>query len=287
MNVPDTIGMNTPNAVSVRDLRVRVPAWSKPYADPLEALRGLTFTAPAGQVTALVGSNGAGKSTALRAVTGTLPFAEGSVNVLGTAMGPADVVFPPPAAYVPDVPAYPGHWTAQDVLRLQSRIGRGVDARVFETRLAARNVPFTRRRSELSRGQVTQLGVTAALAQDPPLLILDEPLAHLDPLARTELLDELRSMMARENRSILLAPHDLDGMDRFVDHLVIIVEGQDALEGDVESLCEEFLLIELPGEASELDGPGSPLIGSATAGGTSRALIAVEDAAGLSPAAMI
>lgn len=282
MNISDTVSTSATAAVVVRDLHVRVPARSKPYAASVEALRGLTFSAPAGQVTALVGANGAGKSTALRAVTGALPFAEGTVEVLGTVMGSADVPFPTRAAHVPDDPAYPAHWTAQDVLRLRRRISPGVDARVFDARLAERNVPPGRRRSELSRGQVTQLGITAALAQDPHLLILDEPLARLDPLARSELLDELRTMMAREDRSVLLATHDLDEMDRFVDHLVVIADGQDVLEGDVDSLCEEFLLIELPEGSCELDIPGSPLIGSTTVGGTSRALIAVEDAAGLS-----
>lgn len=285
MNVPDAFGTSAPAAVAVRDLHVRVPARSKAYATPLEVLRGLTFTAPAGQVTALVGANGAGKSTALRAVTGALPFAEGTVEVLGSVMGPADVPFPTRAAHVPDDPSYPAQWTAQDVLRIRRRISSGIDSRAFDARLAARNVPTRRRCSELSRGQITQLGITAALAQDPHLLILDEPLARLDPLARSELLDELRSLMAREDRSVLLATHDLDEMDRIVDHLVVIADGKDILEGDVDSLCEEFLVIEMPEESSEIEAPGSPLIGSTTIGGTTRALIAVEDAAGMTPGA--
>src|SRR5699024_5059078 len=95
------------------------------------------------------------------------------------------------------------------------------------------------------RGQAAQLGLAAALAQDPRLLVLDEPFAHLDPLARTDMIDVLREYMSREDRTLLLATHDLEGMERFADYLVVLDRGVDVLSGDIESLREEFLLCEL------------------------------------------
>lgn len=280
---PDPVTSTAPPAVAVRDLQVRVPSRDRAYAAPPEVLRGLTFTAPAGQVTALVGANGAGKTTALRAITTTLPFADGALEVLGVELGPAHVPFPAHAAHVPDDPAYPDHWTAHDVARLRRRIDPDFDLRAFGAMLTAQGVAHDRRRSALSRGQVTQLGVAAALAQNPHLLILDEPFARLDPLARTDLVDELRTLMAREDRSIVLATHDLEGMEHFVDHLVVVADGKDLIEGDVESLREDFLVLDAACDGSELRGTDAPLIGASTIGGRTRALVSTEDVAGLPP----
>lgn len=294
MSIPDPAASGGP-AVDVRGLRVRLPSPAKGYAPPREVVRGLTFAAPAGQVTAVVGTNGAGKTTTLRAVVTALPFSEGSIEVLGTDVGPAGTPLPAGAAHVPDDPVYPEHWTAHDNARIRGRLDPAFDLSVFDAALAAHRVPHHRRRRELSRGQITQTALAAALAQDPRLLILDEPFARLDPLARTELVDELRTFMTGEDRSILLSTHDLEGMERFVDHLVVIADGQEVLTGSIESLREEFLLLETADTRQDVGGqdvggkdvsiePGSPLIGATSHGGTLRALVHLEEAAGLPPA---
>jgi ABC-2 type transport system ATP-binding protein len=249
-------------AVRVEDLTVELPSRDRPYAAPLRALQGLDLTVPAGQVTALVGANGAGKTTALRTMIGAIAWSTGRLEVLGTEIGAARVAVPSGVAVVPDTPAYPERWTARRVARAQEATG-DVDHRRFEDLLTAHRVPVDRPVGTLSRGQLTQLAVAAALARDPRLLILDEPFARLDPLARTDLVDELRALMALGDRTVLLSTHDL--------------------EGDVETLCEEFLLLEEPQEASAERGAGSPLIGPVATGGTTRALVALDDAAGAAP----
>lgn len=271
-----------PAAVHARDLTVELPSRDRPHAAPLRAVQELDLTVPAGQVTALVGANGAGKTTTLRTILGALPFSAGRLEVLGTAMGPARVAVPQGVAVVPDTPAYPERWTARKVARAYAAAGP-LDLARFEARSTARRVPLDRPVSSLSRGQLTQIAVAAALARDPRLLLLDEPFARLDPLARTDLVDELREMMTRGDRTILLSTHDLEGMDRFVDHLVVIADGRAVLEGEVEMLCEEFLLLEQPSDRAPGSDAGSPLIGPATTGGTTRGLVAVDDAAGLMP----
>ena len=272
------------DAVMIRGLEVRVPSGERPYAESLPAVRGLDLTAPVGQVTAMVGANGAGKTTTLRAITGVHPFSAGSIEVLGTALGPARVRPPHRAASLPGLSAHPRRWTARHVARLRREAIPGFDTARFEELLTAFRVPHGQELRRLSQGQATQLGLAAALAQDPQLLILDEPFAHLDPLARTELVDILREYMSREDRTLLLATPDLDGMERFADHLVVVAQGVDVLSGDVESLREEFLLCEL--ERSELapetaQDAAHSLVGATTTGAGTRALIAVDDAVGL------
>lgn len=283
---PSTAITTPPTAVRVQGLTVELPSRDRPYAAPIRAVRELDLSVPAGQVTALVGTNGAGKTTTLRTVIGALPWAAGSIEVLGTEMGAAGVALPAGVAVVPDTPDYPDRWTARTVARAHSTVGL-VDPALFEARLTAHQVPLDRPVGRLSRGQLTQLAISAALAQDPRLLILDEPLARLDPLARTELVDELRDLMAHDTRTLLLSTHDLEGMDRFVDHLVVIADGRAVLEGDVETLCEEFLLVEQAREAKPSGESGPDLIGPTAAGGTTRGLVAVDDAAGQDPEASL
>lgn len=194
-------------------------------------------------------------------------------------MGPADVPLPPGATYVADAPALPDHWTAHDVATLLRSVVPGFDVRAFGAGLRDHGVSVDRRLRDLSRGQATQLQIAAALAARPRLIILDEPLARLDPLARHALIDELRDFMAQaEDRSVLLTSHDLDGMEQFADHLVVMDAGRCVLEGDVETLCDSHLLAE-----GALDPANPALIGPEAAGQGVRALVDVEDAPGLIP----
>lgn len=268
------------DAVIVRGLEVRLPSGERPYAEALPAVRGLDLTVPTGQVTVMVGANGAGKTTTLRAITGAHPFSAGSIEVLGTALGSARVRPPQGVASVPGLSAHPRRWTARHVARLRQDAIPGFDTARFEELLTAFRVPHGQELRRLSQGQATQLGLAAALAQDPQLLLLDEPFAHLDPLARTELVDVLRDVMTGQERTLLVATHDLDGIERFADHLVVLSHGVDVLSGDVESLREEFLLYELERSETAQEAAHS-LVGPATTGTGTRALIAVDDAVGL------
>ena len=278
-NESPAMNENRADAVVVRGLEVRVPSTAKPYAAPLPVVRGLDLTVPSGQVTVMVGANGAGKTTTLRAITGAHPFSSGSVEVLGTALGTARVRPPQGMTSLPGLSAYPRRWTARHIARIRQDAIPGFDTAWFEELLTSFGVPHEQEVGRLSKGQATQLGLAAALAQDPRLLILDEPFAHLDPLARTELVDVLRCFMAGEDRALLLATHDLEGMERFADHLVVISQGIDVLSGDVESLREEYVLCEL--ESAAMTEPGGSLVGPTTTGAGTSALVAVEDAVGL------
>lgn len=274
----DPEGPGAQAAVSVRDLVLRRRPERRPYAEPTLVLDRLSFDAPAGQVTAVVGSNGAGKSTVLGAILGAIPSQAGSIRVLGSPMTGAEDALPAAVAFVADAPVVPDSWSAHDLARLCRGAVDTFDVREFGRLLRTHGVPASRKVRDLSRGQATWLGVAAALAGAPRLLILDEPLARLDPLARRELVDLLRERVA-EGASVLLSTHDLDGMDRFVDHLVVLDHGRTVLEGDVESLREDHLLVSVPDLSAAAIGPVA--IGAERLGEGTQALVRVDDAAGL------
>ncbi|MDN5822266.1 MAG: ABC transporter ATP-binding protein [Brachybacterium sp.] len=230
-------------AIRVRELDVWLPDpqhWSRSMR---QVLRGVSFSVPRGQVTALVGSNGAGKSTVLSCVTGALALAKGSIEVLGTGVGGSEDALPAGVGVVPDVPFHPDHWTADDLVHVQRLVEPSYDAHRVGRLLRRAGIDPGAQLRHLSSGQRTRLLLAVALGSTPELLLLDEPFARLDPLARDEVLDELREHQAGgEGRTVLMSTHDLAEIDRFADHLVLLHEGSVALEGDVLELLEERLI---------------------------------------------
>lgn len=276
-------------AVEVRDLRVAVQGRTGISRDVM-VLRDVSFTAPRGRVTGIVGTNGAGKTTLLRALIGALAPVAGEIRVLAQPMGASEDRLPLRVGVVPDAPALPGDWTGERAADLHRETRRGFDGRIFLELLRERRLPLSATVKSLSSGQATHFSLALALAGRPELLILDEPLARLDPLARPEMLDDLRAFMAEgeEERSILISTHDLEEMDRFVDHLVVLHEGRVICEGDVVDLLEEHLLATVE-EGALAASPGL-LRGvrsgaDVTATGSVEGLVRVEDAAALPPSA--
>ncbi|MGO2820263.1 MAG: ATP-binding cassette domain-containing protein [Brachybacterium tyrofermentans] len=267
-------------AARVDNLAVDIPHPRGRLRAPIRALEDVSLTAPRGRATALVGTNGAGKTTLLRTLTGILRPATGIVEVLGSSIGPAACAITPWVGVVPDEPVFPEEWTARDVIALRRRLGDRFDADGFTRMLREHRIRPNAMISSLSAGLATQFSIAHALSADPRFLILDEPFARLDPLARTDLLDTLRGFLAEEqDRSILISTHDLDGMDRFIDHLVVLHAGRTVLEGDVDELVESHVVAMYPSGA-----PSVPS-GARTVGGDGarEVLIAVEDAVGLPP----
>lgn len=248
-------------ALTCRELGVSLPDPRSRFRPWISVLRGVDLHVPIGQVTALVGTNGAGKTTLLRALMGAVRTDRGSIRALDRPIGPASCARPPGMALVPDRPAFPEDWTADDVAVLHRRLRDGFDVRGFGHALRAKSIDPGAKLSSLSAGRATWFSFAHAMAGDPRLLLLDEPFARLDPLARTEMVDALRGLLARdEERSVLLSTHDLDGMERLVDHLVVLHEGRVALEGDVDALLEDWLITTVPSNGAQgagADGSGS------------------------------
>ncbi len=202
------------------------------------ALRDCSLRLPAGQVAALVGPNGAGKSTLLHLAVGLLRPDAGTVRVLGREPGPgADVGF-----VAQETPLY-ADFTADELVRMGGKLNRRWEAAFARDRLDQLAVPRGRRVGRLSGGQRAQVALTLALAKRPSLLLLDEPVANLDPLARREFLQALMASVAEEGLTVLLSSHLLTDLERIADHLIVLRAGRTQVLGPVETLLAEHKVL--------------------------------------------
>ena len=214
------------------------------------ALRDCTLTVPEGSLAALVGPNGAGKSTLMNMTVGlTVPTA-GTATVLGgqpTGSPPAlnDIAF-----MAQDAPVYK-NLSVADMLHLTRNLNWSFDHRFARARLADLGIPLKKKAGQLSGGQQSQLALTLALARRPRLLILDEPLAGLDPLARRDFLATVLTAMADDGLSVLLSSHSLPELDRVADYLIVLSRGQLRVSGEIDDLLARHRV--LTGPAAEAD----------------------------------
>jgi ABC-2 type transport system ATP-binding protein len=200
------------------------------------ALRDCTLAIPAGRVTALAGPNGAGKTTLMHLAVGLMAPTEGRVTVLGGQAAGSPEALNRVAFVAQDVPLYQ-HLPVRDMLHLARALnGRRWDQRRADRQLAALDIPLRRKVGKLPGGQQAQVALTIALARRPELLLLDEPLAHLDPLARHEFLAALMETVAEDGTSVLFSSHVVAELERIGDYLVVLARGQVQVAGDVETL---------------------------------------------------
>jgi ABC-2 type transport system ATP-binding protein len=199
------------------------------------ALSGCTLDVPAGRVVGLVGPNGAGKSTLLNLAVGMLVPTSGTIEVLGgrPASGPSQLA---KVGYVAqDTPTY-GGLSIEDHLRLGAHLNPSWDDALARDRIARLGLDLAQRARKLSGGQRAQLALTLGLAKRPELLILDEPVASLDPLARREFLGDLMEAVAEHQFSVILSSHLVSDLERICDHLIVLVDSRVQIAGDLDAL---------------------------------------------------
>jgi ABC-2 type transport system ATP-binding protein len=199
------------------------------------ALRDCTLTVPEGRVVGLVGPNGAGKTTLLRLAAGLLAPTCGTITVLGDrpAAGPAQLARVGFVAQ--DTPVYV-RMTVAEHLRLGAWLNPGWDNDLARQRIAKLGLDPKQRAGSLSGGQRAQLVLTLALAKRPALLILDEPVASLDPLARREFLRGLMEAVAEQGLSVVLSSHLVADLERVCDYLVVLVASRVRVADEVSAL---------------------------------------------------
>ncbi|WP_250035261.1 ABC transporter ATP-binding protein [Paractinoplanes maris] len=196
------------------------------------ALADCTLDIPAGHVVGLVGPNGAGKSTLLQLTCGLLAPTEGAIEVLGA----APMSGSPRVGFVAqDTPVYAG-LTVAEHLRLGAHLNPGWDATLADGRIAELGLDPRQRAGKLSGGQRAQLALTLAIAKRPELLLLDEPVAALDPLARREFLQGLMSYAAEHGTSVVMSSHLVADLERVCDYLIVLVASRVRVAGEVEEL---------------------------------------------------
>ena len=199
------------------------------------ALQECSLTIPAGHLTALVGPNGAGKTTLLNLVMGLSTPSAGELTVLG-GLRPGSLPALDGIGFVAqDTPVYRG-FSVGDMVHLTRSLNRSFDSAFAHRRLGDLGIDQRKRAGQLSGGQRAQLALTLALARHPRLLVLDEPTAALDPLARHDFMATVMAAMADDGVSVVLSSHLLAELERVTDHLVLMCGGRVCLDGPVEDL---------------------------------------------------
>ena len=206
------------------------------------ALQECSLTIPAGHLTALIGPNGAGKTTLLNLVIGLSTPSAGNVTVLGD-LRPGSLAALDGIGFVAqDVPVYRG-FSVSDMVNLTKNLNRSMDVGYARQRLGDLGIDPRKRAGQLSGGQRAQLALTLALARHPRLLVLDEPTAALDPLARHDFMATVMAAMADDGVSVVLSSHLLAELERVADHLVLMAGGRVSLSGAVDDLLAVHRLV--------------------------------------------
>jgi len=213
------------------------------------ALHDFSVAVPAGQVTALVGPNGAGKTTLLNLTVGLTAPTAGTVTVLGGKPAGSPDALDGIAFVAQDAPLYKNLPVA-DMLQLTSNLNRRFDRGYARERLSELGIPLNRKAGKLSGGQQAQLALTLALARRPRLLVLDEPLANLDPLARHDFMAAVL-LAAGGGMSVMLSSHVLAELERVADYLILISGGRAQMAGEVDGMLARHRV--LTGPAAEAD----------------------------------
>src|SRR6202142_3876052 len=217
------------------------------------ALRECALAIPAGHVAALVGPNGAGKTTLLNLAVGLTAPTAGTVTVLGGRVAGSPAALDGIAFVAQNTPLYK-NLSAADMLHLTRNLNRHFDQHYGETRLADLDIPLKRKAGNLSGGQQAQLALTLALARRPKLLLLDEPVAMLDPIARHDFMATVLTAAADDGVSVLLSSHVLAELERVADYLILMSRGRVQVAGQVEDLLAGHRVLTGPAaEASRYD----------------------------------
>ena len=209
----------------------------KRYGDTW-ALRDCSLQLPAGRIAALVGPNGAGKSTLLHLAVGLLRPDAGSVRVFGQTPYDNTSALAGIGFVAQDTPLY-RDFTPAELITMGARLNRRWDATVARTRLADLGIPPKKRVGKLSGGQRAQVALALALAKQPRLLLLDEPVASLDPLARREFLKALMGSVADSGTTVLLSSHLLADLERVCDYVIVLHASRVQLAGPVDEIVAE------------------------------------------------
>lgn len=199
------------------------------------ALSDCTLCVPAGRIVGLVGPNGAGKTTLLRLAVGLLAPTTGTVSVLGDRPAANPRQLGRVGFVAQEAPLYP-NLTVADHLRMGAWLNRGWDRGLAEGRIAGLGLDPPQRAGRLSGGQRAQLALTLAIAKRPELLVLDEPVASLDPLARREFMHAIAEITAEQGVSAVLSSHLVSDLERVCDFMIVLVGSRVRLAGDVEDL---------------------------------------------------
>ena len=228
------------------------------------ALQDCSLRLPTGRIAALVGPNGAGKTTLLHLAVGLLRPDAGTVQVLGRSPQESIATLAEVGFVAQDTPLY-RDFTAAELVTMGGKLNRRWDAALARDRLAQLGIEPGKPVGKLSGGQRAQVALALALAKRPRLLLLDEPIASLDPLARHEFMQTLMGAVGETDTTVLLSSHLLADLERACDYLIVLQTGHVQLAGSVEDLLAEHRTVVGPRtEPSAIPGMASVIRASHT-----------------------
>jgi ABC-2 type transport system ATP-binding protein len=220
-------------------------------------LRECTLEIPAGAVAALVGPNGAGKTTLLEMIIGLLEPSEGQVSVFGETSRANTAQTLARVGYVAqDHPLY-RDFTVADMFHLGRAMNPGWDQELAVARMDALGIPLKRKVRRLSGGQQAQISLTMALAKRASLVVLDEPVSSLDPIARLEFMRDVMASAADADLTFLISSHVVAELERFCDWLIILAHGRVQLAGPADDLLAAHRLLTVPRATADAELPGT------------------------------
>jgi len=219
-------------------------------------LRDCTLDVPAGAIVGLVGPNGAGKTTLLEMIIGLLEPTEGELSVFGeTSHSPMAARLARVSYVAQDHPLY-RDFSIADMFHLGRSMNPRWDQGLAQARMDALDIPLKRKVKSLSGGQRAQISLTMALAKRAPLLVLDEPVSSLDPIARLEFMREVMATAAESGLTVLIASHVVSELERLCDWLIVLTSGRVQLAGPADDLIAAHPLLTVPRATPDADLPG-------------------------------
>ncbi|HEX5448960.1 MAG TPA: ABC transporter ATP-binding protein [Gaiellaceae bacterium] len=227
------------------DAAIRADGLGKQYGSHW-ALRDCALEIPAGSVTALVGPNGAGKTTLLKLAVGLTRPSEGSIKVLGLVPREDEAALMPRLGFVAqEHPLHMG-FSVKDTLTLGRRLNPSWNDEIARKRIDHLDIPLDRKVGKLSGGQQAQVALTLALAKQPDVLLLDEPVASLDPLARREFLNSVMEAVSEREMTVVLSSHIVTDLERVCDHLIVLSHARTLLAASIDQVLASHRLLTGP-----------------------------------------
>jgi len=256
------------------DLAIETHALTKHYGN-LAALERVNLHIERGSVYGFLGRNGAGKTTAIRILAGLARPTAGSAHILGIEAGPDRIAILQRTGFVIDKMLLP-YMTGRELLRFNRGFYPAWSDTQAKRYADALEIPMDRKFRKLSHGNKTKLCLLLALAQNPELLVLDEPTAGLDPVVTDQLLRILVEDFANDGRTILMSSHHLSEVEKIADWVGILDHGHLLLEARLDDIRDRYRRIRVAGEHAPANSP-EILTTSASEGVTEYVLCAGEE----------
>lgn len=227
------------NSIEIKDLTVHYPKFT---------LENINLTVPCGTVMGLIGENGAGKSTTIKAILGLLRAEKGSVTVLGENSANLTNEIKEQIGVVFDEMPFPDNLNGKQLDKVLGGIFRSWDSGVFFGYMDKFGLPLDKKLKGFSRGMQMRLSIAAALSHKPNLLVLDEPTGGLDPVMRSEILDILLDFMQDETHSILISTHITSDLEHIADYIGFIHKGRLIFVQERNELMEQHRILKCSDE---------------------------------------